>query len=224
VGILAVFFKRTRQVGRVYSNCSKNGRNQNRNVKFGGVFFVFIPNLIQTFRFSISDIDAANGFKLTLKGFSYYIEALTTDPEFIPKLVSNLQGLLVRIPVILIYSLFISMILNQKFKGRGIARIIFFVPVIVAAGVIAAVDGNALNRSGVGQIVDTGAAANMSGLLDVSKLLQNLNLPKPLISVVTMSIMQIYDIARSSGLQIFIFLAGLQEIPESLYEAASIEG
>ena len=58
----------------------------------------------------------------------------------------------------------------------------------------------------------------------MSTLLSSLSFPQPLIDVVTDAVSNIYTITSSSGLQIFIFLAGLQEIPSSVYEAASIEG
>ena len=189
-----------------------------------GVVFVFIPNLIQTFCYSISDVDAAADFALKFKGLQYYHDALFTDPNFVPRLASNLQGLVVTIPVILIYSLFIATLINQKFKVRIVARVIFFVPVILATGVLAQTDATALLYSGAGQTIDTGVASQLSGVNDLTVMLSSMNFPEFLITIVTDAVSNIYYIARSSGLQIFIFLAGLQEIPSSVYEAASIEG
>ncbi len=213
----------------------KNGKAtlMQRRARFGyffifplllGVVFIFIPNLIQTFRYSVSNVDASAGFRLNYQGFDYYVEALTKDANFIPKLLENLQGLAVRVPVILIYSLFIATLLNQRFHGRVLARLIFFVPVILATGVISEVDSSAMWYAGAGQAIDTGATSNMSSLTDMSQFLYSINLPSFLISVVTYAIDNIYLVTSMSGLQIFIFLAGLQEIPTALYEAASIEG
>ena len=50
------------------------------------------------------------------------------------------------------------------------------------------------------------------------------NLPKPIISYLTTAVNGIYDIVVASGVQILIFLAGLQSISPSLYEASSMEG
>lgn len=188
-----------------------------------GVALIFIPNLVKLFQYSISEIDAANGFSLSFKGFGMYKTAFTEDPEFIPLLIGDLQPLLTQMPVILIYSLFISTILNQKFVGRTAARLVFFVPVILASGVITMVDGDAMYYAGVGQAIDAGEQS-VSYLSEVNQLLASLNLPKVLIETVTGAVSNIYSVTRSSGLQIFIFLAGLQEIPSSLYEAASVEG
>lgn len=189
-----------------------------------GVCLIFIPNLIQTFRYSVSDIDTANGFALQFRGFSSYVEALKSDPHFLPMLVDNIKSLIITIPIVLIYSLFISTLLNQEFKGRVLARIVFFFPVILASGVLAQTDATAMFYSGAGQVIDTGISSGVSIFSDLSTILASINFPKFLINIVTGAVDDIYNIAKTSGLQIFIFLAGLQEIPSSVYEAASIEG
>lgn len=189
-----------------------------------GVCLIFIPNLIETFLYSVSEVDTANNFALHFSGFGFYKEAFRSDPEFVPLLADNLKNLVINVPIIVIYSLFIATLLNQEFMGRVIARIIFFVPVLLATGVLSDTDGAALLYTGAGQVIDTGVSSGMSGFADMTALLSSLSFPKPLIDVVTGAVSNIYTITRSSGLQIFIFLAGLQEIPVSVYEAASIEG
>lgn len=189
-----------------------------------GVCFVFLPNLVQTFRFSVSNAASDIGATLRFTGFHAYREAIAEDPNFVPLLVSNIRDMLIEVPVILIYSLFISTLLNQRFRGRVLARVIFFVPVILAAGTLSATDGFALYYSGAGQVIDTGMASGTAVLSDMSSLLTMMNFPRALTSIVVNTVSNVYEVARSSGLQIFIFLAGLQEIPVSVYEAAEIEG
>ncbi len=189
-----------------------------------GVCLIFIPNLIQTFRFSVSNAASEIGASLRFTGFHAYKEAVTEDPNFIPLLLSNLQDMIIKIPVILIYSLFISTLLNQRFKGRIVARIIFFVPVILAAGALSSTDSFALYYSGTGQVIDTGMASGASAFSDMAALLSMMNFPSVLTGIVVDAVSNVYEVARSSGLQIFIFLAGLQEIPGAIYEAAEIEG
>jgi len=189
-----------------------------------GVLFIFIPNLIQTIRFSLNDINiTGSGYTLKFKGLVYYHEALFVNSEFIPKLVDNIRSLIITLPVLLIYSLFISTILNQNFAGRGIARVLFFIPVILAAGIMSDMNGEVMSIVGAGQAIDVGLPASAS-FTDFNKLLSSLNFPSVLIKIITDSISGIYEITARSGLQIFIFLAGLQEIPQPFYEAASIEG
>ncbi len=189
-----------------------------------GICLVFIPNLVQTIRYSVSSIDTAHGFALHYNGFESYREAIKSDPKFLPLLAAEFENLIVTVPVVLIYSLFISTLLNQEFKGRVIARVIFFVPVLLAAGVLAETDNVAMLYSGAGQVIDSGVSSGTSVLTDLTQLLSSLNFPQFLIGIITSSVDNIYVIAKTSGLQIFIFLAGLQEIPISVYEAAAIEG
>lgn len=186
-----------------------------------GVFLIFIPNLIQTFIYSVSTVDTQNDFSTNFSGFEKYVYAFKSDPEFLPMMVSSVKTWIINVPVILIYSLLIATILNQDFKGRVIARIIFFVPVILSVGALSSTDSTAMYYSGAGQAIEADSASSFT---DMSVLLSSLNFPKFLIEIVTDAVSNIYDIACNSGLQIFIFLAGLQEIPVSVYEAASIEG
>ena len=189
-----------------------------------GLVVIFIPNIVQTFLYSISDIDSAADFALKPKGFAFYKDALTVDPEFTRMLISDIVSLLTDVPVILIYSLFIATLLNQKFMERGIARVIFFYPVIMATGFMSAIDtDNAMTTLGKAAI-DSGASADLSNMAEITGMLSSLYFPEPLIKIISDAIAGIYNITTSSGLQIFIFLAGLQNISPSLYEAAEIEG
>lgn len=190
-----------------------------------GLVLVFIPNLVQTFRFAINDIVLSNeGYTLSYVGMKYFEEAFDTDPHFVPYLVSSMKSFVTDIPVILIFSLFVASVLNTKFHGRGVARIIFFVPVILATGVIASVE----NSTGIMGIVeesrqlDIGLSAGAG--MEISALLTQVNLPSQLVDLISSAIAGLYDIVKSSGMQIYILLAGMQEISPSLYEAAEVEG
>ena len=190
-----------------------------------GVLFVFLPNLVQTFRFAINDIELApEGYTLQPVGLTYFKEALQVDPHFVPYLITSMKSFATDIPVIIIFSLFIASVLNTKFHGRGLARVIFFVPVILATGVISSVEAstNIISVVEEGRSLDTGLAAGDK--MEIASLLTSVNLPEALVSLISSSIAGIYRIVQSSGMQIFILLAGLQEIPGSLYDAAQVEG
>ncbi len=156
-----------------------------------------------------------------LQNFRY---AFRVDPKFKQYLVEVLKDTLIQTPMILIFSLFIAVILNQKFKGRGFARAIFFLPVIIATGpVYNIISGN---------IASTGAdsGAQFSTLFEtdmVDKLLEFLgvmNISDNLSEVINTVTTNIFGLVWSSGIQILIFLAALQNIPVSAKEAASMEG
>ncbi len=191
-----------------------------------GLLVVFLPNMIQTFRFTLNDIVIDKGaYHLEYLGLANFTTALTIDPQFIRLLVESIRQLVTDIPVILIFSLFVASILNQKFRGRLLARSIFFVPVILATGIIAKIE----SVTDIMNIVEVGRQGASSGeatanLAVFTQLLSSLNFNDSLINVVVGAANGIYRIVQSSGIQIFIFMAALQEVPHALYEAANVEG
>ena len=194
-----------------------------------GVLLIFIPNLIQTAQFSISQIQiGTSGYTLDYKGVENYVTAFTTDPFFIRYSLQSLGKLASTVPVLVIFSLFIATLLNQKFRGRLVARAIFFVPVILSTGIISAVE--TLEGGGIDFLatvgsdrLQTGTTDTMQGL-QIDALLLSMDFSPTLISIVTGAVSGIYSIVQQSGMQIFILLAALQEIPTPLYEAARVEG
>ena len=190
---------------------------------FFGLALVFIPSLVRTVIFSFNEITIGSfGYKLTFQGWQYYQTALTKDPQIVPDMVASLRTLLINIPIILIFSLFIATLLNQRFRGRLIARMIFFLPVILTTGVLVRFDAPAMNL--VSQTVDTGSDSSLALVGGLSSMLASLNFSDTLTGIISSAVSNIYSVVTASGIQIFIFLAGLQEIPRSLYEAAAVEG
>lgn len=189
-----------------------------------GLFFLFLPAVINLFRFSFSDIQVLTGgagYSLDFVGLSYYNKALLEDAKFNRMLVETLQTVLVQTPIILIFSLLIASILNQNFHGRTVARMIFFIPVIVSTGVIAYVQNNWVSIMTVSDMGNALGGAETTGLYAI---LQNIDIGKGLINIIIQAADGLSKVIRSSGMQIYIFLAALQEIPLSSYEAAKVEG
>ena len=156
-----------------------------------------------------------------LANFKY---AFAEDPEFKQDLIAVLKDTLLTTPMILIFSLFIAVILNQKFKGRGFARAIFFLPVIIATGPVYNIISGNMTTTGA----DSGAQFSTLFQTDiVDELLQFLgvmNISDSLTEVINTVVTNIFGLVWSSGIQILIFLAALQNIPVSAKEAASMEG
>lgn len=156
-----------------------------------------------------------------LANFKY---AFAEDPEFKQDLISVLKDTLLTTPMILIFSLFIAVILNQKFKGRGFARAIFFLPVIIATGPVYNIINGNMSTTGA----DSGAQFSTLFQTDiVDELLEFLgvmNISASLTEVINTVVTNIFGLVWSSGIQILIFLAALQNIPVSAKEAASMEG
>lgn len=190
-----------------------------------GVLLIFIPNLFTTMQYSVSELELGNaGYTAHFVGFKEYYNAWKTDAYFVPYLVTTLKDLVVDVPVITIFSMFIAVLLSTQFRGRGIARLIFFIPVILSTGIISTVESSTdiLNIVESGeQMVQSETTSLAAG---VSTMLASIQFPKAIMDIIESAITGIYNVVQSSGMQIFILLAGLQEIPASLYEAAEVEG
>jgi len=191
-----------------------------------GLVFMFFPNMVQTIIFTLNDIDLGkDGYVLSWVGMRNYKRAFTENPHFYIYLKQTLEHILVNLPVVTIFSLFLAVVLNQNFKGRILARTIFFIPVLLATGVVASIE-NTSNLFGMvsSKTIDTGTNVDWSQLQGLKSVLLSLNFSDTLINIVASAADGIYNIVQVSGIQIMILLAGLQEIPVSLYEAAKVEG
>jgi ABC-type sugar transport system permease subunit len=140
-----------------------------------------------------------------------------------------MKDLILQIPAIVIFSLFMAIILNQKMTGRAVFRAIFFIPVILSTGIIDSVSKgfeSIENMTSQGAI-DTNTGSEGSGLvsaLDIATLLEGIKLGSGLVDFVTTLVNGIFDIVSRSGVQMLIFLSGLQSISPSIYESCEIEG
>ena len=189
-----------------------------------GLAQYFIRPLINLVRFSLSDIVITDtGFVLEHVGLRWYNQVLLIEPGFLQSLALSFGELVYRIPIIVVFSLLIAIILNQKFKGRLFARAVFFVPVIVASGiVIEIISGDIMSEMLRGG--DRVPAGSMLQMLNFSNLLLQLGLPVRMILPVINAASDVFALAWRSGVQILILIAGLQTISPALYEASSIEG
>lgn len=186
----------------------------------GFVLFFFVP-LLASLRYSLSSIQAnAQGISIQFTGFANYIQALTVNTSFNRALIESITDVLVNVPLIVIFSLFLAVILNQKFPGRAIARSIFFLPVILASGVIMALESTSLIEA-VNQSSTGGSAL---GTFEIENLMLDAGLSEWVVMYLSGAVDRIYQIVSQSGVQILIFLAGIQTISPQLYEASKMEG
>ena len=188
-------------------------------------FLVFmVKPLFQSLYMSFCTVEvSANGFRNLWSGLNNYIRAFTVDTEFNRLLVEEVSRMCINSLAIMVFSFFVALILNQKFKGRSLVRAIFFLPVILSSGVILGVEyNNSLLSSMQEMIADSGAGTSITGVIE--NILVTSGVGSGLFQTVFDIIDGIYDVAISSGIQIIIFLSGLQTISDSMYEAAAIEG
>lgn len=197
-----------------------------------GFIAVYLPLVYESIMFSFHSMKTGGkgGYTLTAVGFKNYADAFLGKygSEFQETLLSGIKQLCFDIPAIVIFSLFVAVILNQKMIGRAAFRAIFFVPVILSTGLITTLDQANLVLSDLESGgIDTGtqsAASDIISVMDVESLFANMKVGKELVEYVVQIVNNIYDIINRSGVQMLIFLAGLQSISPAIYESCQIEG
>jgi ABC-type sugar transport system permease subunit len=181
--------------------------------------------LIASVRYSLSDIEAnANGMSIEYVGFANYVQALTVNTSFNRILTESIVNMVVNVPLIVIFSLFLAVLLNQKFFGRAVARSIFFLPVILASGIIATLESTSLVQAINDQNAGSGGFINALGAFELERIMLRSGVNEDIVMYLTGAVDRIYQIVSQSGVQILIFLAGIQTISPQLYEASKIEG
>ncbi len=189
----------------------------------GFLAFMVTP-FIQSLYMSFCTVEVtAHGFENIYEGLTNYIRAFTADVDFSRLLWSELGRMGYNVIAILVFSFFVALLLNQKFKGRALVRGIFFLPVILSSGVIIGVEyENELMASMRDVIELNGDGTSITDT--IKEILNTSGVANEVFQVVFDIVDGVYDVVLASGIQIIIFLSGLQTISKSMYEAASIEG
>jgi ABC-type sugar transport system permease subunit len=168
----------------------------------------------------------AGGFLKTFNGIENFKYAFLEDAEFNQILVTSVGDILIDVPLIIFFSLFLAIILNGKFKGRTLFRAILFLPVIMGAGVIVdAIDAaQAVVSGGLNAVSDSMNVVKDTPMTQVLSAFVEFGVPQKLITYLSQAVERIFTVVRASGVQTIIFIAALQSISSSLYEVAKIEG
>jgi len=191
----------------------------------GLVFFLLTP-LIQSIQISLGDIKEGAGFVIVYSGLENFRRALTLDAEFLQSVIDSMMQAFSDVPVIVIVSFLLASLLKSPFPGRTAYRVAFFLPLIMSAGVMAQIQVDDLvsefispSRS-MSSMTQSLSAAQQT----IQELLLNANIPEQLTTYILTAQRNILSTLNQSSIQTLIFLAALQSISPSLYEASAIEG
>lgn len=200
----------------------KSGKLEKRYAKMGYIFMIpwFIGAAVflayplgSSLWYSLNNIrNTPLGSIFTFVGQGNFTQILIQDPDFLIQLVDYLTSTIISTPIIVVFALIIAMMLNMKIKGKGFFRLIFFLPVIIVSGPILGM----LTAEGAGSV---SAIDTQSINAAISSVLPSM-LADPISDVFGNMITTLWY----SGVQILIFLSGLQKIDKSIYEAAKIDG
>ena len=198
-----------------------------------GFFLFYLVVIVESIQYSFMNVRTLpeGGFTTTFVGWENYEYMTRTITYFTSGMWATVQNMLYSLPILLLFSLFVAMILNQKLKGRGLFRAIFFVPVILSTGIIAKSDSvnnvmtafSTVNTGDMTTVAEEATSAfSVTGLMYYIE--DMFSFAPWLLEFIETAATNVYAVISQSGVQILIFLAGLQSISPSLYEAAKMEG
>ncbi len=201
-------------------------------------FLIYVPVIIDSLTYSFHTIYplSGGGFVLDYVGWDNYYDALFVDANFVTTLTSGVKQLVLEVPAIVVFSLFMAVLLNQKMVGRTLFRAIFFIPVILSTGLIDDIDmSNSFANYAAGGTVGMEDGAGTAGeavqqsngilsAMDLQGLFSTMKVGTELVEYVVDIVNDIYNLVNRSGVQMLIFLSGLQSISPAIYESCTIDG
>lgn len=205
------------------SKNKKKGMSMRRRRTLEGIMFIspwilgalmfFVYPIIVSIRLSFSSLDSVNGMEMSWIGFKNFTDLVTKNTDYITNFLAAIKNTLINTPITLVFSLFIAMLINRDIKGRGAFRTIFFIPVLLGTGYIMEI----LVKDSASNVVAGGADSALITMLMKSVGSTFGTYVQTFLSTIT-------TVLWKSGVQIILFLAGLQGIPGSLYEASRCDG
>jgi len=210
---------------------SKKGKLESRRGRWGYVFtFPFIIGavlgiiypVVLSLVYSFGELVPQEiGYKINFVGIENYKTLFTVDPDFTRQLVETLQNTILKVPVAIIFSFFLACVLNSEFPGRGLARTVLFLPMIISSKLVKTL----LNQDIVSSEMSNKGAEEAVMLSDkFAEFLMSLNVGDGLADFLTSSVNDIQNLLYMSVIPTIIILAGLQSVSRSIYEASYVEG
>ena len=168
----------------------------------GFIGFMVVP-MYQSLKMAFSNVLFTDGISYEFIKFGNFKYAFTIDAEFGPLLINELIRMAYTVPAIIIFSFFISIVLNQNFRGRGLVRAIFFLPVILSSGVLVGLETSNTLMAGMQDVI-----AETSNLTSITDTLKAMVLPEGTnigaIKYVFDAVDEVYNIAMASGIDYYI--------------------
>jgi ABC-type sugar transport system permease subunit len=196
-----------------------------------GLILIYGPVIFTSLKAIFYSVEVKQtGIDYYFIGFKNIKWAFNGDLYFVDSLVSGFKNLLIQVPAIIIFSLFMAIILNQKMRGRAAFRAIFFLPVILSTGIMQGIAAADINSEEMEGGIDDGSGNpekeedQLVSSMDLQMLFANMKVGAGMVEYIAQILNNIYDIVNRSGVQMLIFLAALQSISPAIYEACRIDG
>lgn len=190
-----------------------------------GFIIFFSTPLFTTIWWSLNEMSPkqGGGFNFNFVFFQNYKNLFLSETlggsTVLEVLTSSILDIVIDLPIILLFSIFIAVLLNTKFKGHQLVKAIFFIPVVYNMTVV----NNTLSGT-FGQLFESSLSEGFKLGQTFSNFLMQIGIGGGLIEFLMSAVDRIFLIVNKSGIQIIVFIAALQSIPVHLYESARVEG
>ncbi len=189
-----------------------------------GTILFFLYPAYETFALSVSELDSIKGLQKHYLGFNYYRNILFESIAYVPMYQRVFKEMLIRTPLVVIFSLFIAILLNLDIKGRGVLRSLFVLPFLLGSGFIMQ---QIMNQGLQDEMGDTAMGTDTTSISRGTILIPREVLwylgPK-VANLVMQFLSRITEVLWKCPVPIILFLGGLQSISGSLYESAKVDG
>ena len=186
----------------------------------GLIAFFFVPFFEALYQMFFDMRIEETGVSYTYVGFKVFKEVLFESSAHIRMLLGSIGSTLRDAVLIVIFSLIVAVLLNKPFPGRGFCRALMALPIIVSSGVLMQVfKGDLLLNS-----VESSAEATIFQGIVIEETLMQMGMPVSAINMISNAVSSILDLIWQSGIQILLFVGGMQSIPKTYYEVCSVEG
>lgn len=179
-----------------------------------GFAVLFLYPLIKTLQLSVGEIADFQHYTIEFTGFSHFSRILFEETDVLAMLLSVLKNSFINMILISVFAFYIATLLNRRIRFRGMFRVICFLPVMLGTGFVM----QQLMSQNISQ-------SSLQAVMDFL-------LPKEIVTyigpkvtnAVVFFLNRLTVVLWHAGVQILIFLSGLQSISNSLYEAARVDG
>lgn len=186
-----------------------------------GVSLFFIYPMAQSLVFLFNKVEILAGdMLLQYVGMDNIYQVFMVDEMNLRLMVENVGSTFLNAVLVVLFSLIVAILINKPFRGRGICRALLALPILVSSSVLMQMFEEDLFRLSV----ESGAQASVFSGQIIENLLVKMGFSWEMVWDFTDIVARIMDLIWQSGIQILLFVAGMQAIPSSYMEVCQIEG